>query len=63
VRAGFEVEPDDHCIIVRYNGLLFQRYGQRTPAAVIHQDIDQVIETQKAVTMQPFTPEDFHENR
>lgn len=59
VAAGFSVQPDDHCIIIWRRSILFARYGQLTPAWIIHRDIDHVIEMEKVATMEPFKPEDF----
>jgi hypothetical protein len=38
-------------------------YGINTPIETIHHDVDQQIETEKAVTMEPFKAEDFQRDQ
>lgn len=56
IKAGFSVSFAEcrNYIIVRRNGLLFRRYGQMTPQADIHKDIDNAIELGKSLGLDPY---------
>lgn len=50
-QAGFLCLMDSESTTITYKGEVWRHYGINTPMALIHQEIDQVVELSKSVTI------------